>query len=816
MRGTTGCVYLSSLPNVRGQGTPERHVCTRDIEKLQSFATRWDRAERGLFFCVSTIAEGKPRKKENTVETPVAHVDVDLKSVDATFEEVLVTLGGLTYPPSRIHASGHGLHAYWYLASSQPDHRDRTETLCKYLQRALSGDRSVAHCAALMRLPGSHNTKEGQWLEVTVARDGGEIYAIEDLEFWAQRLMPLIRPKISEEIETNPFLQAAADQGFSPPVDVLRRLTEMSAGGAGDAAVHPTQLSCTASLLASGHEVDEVVEIVMVATRRAGEGLGWDWGREERTIRGMCDDFLRKHPRRGVEDPPSEVIVDLGAARAERAVAERPPIRKIKPHAVLGAGILGMLEQRGEKMLRVSDRTWRYRDGLWSALSPADARAWIEREAEEGCLALGVSSAQKLISETVAWLYRHADVSKEDVEWDAHGMIPVRNGMLDATTGSVRPATHEDMCTYQIQTEYSADAACPLWEQMLMDCFSNKTLEQREGSIAQLQEAMGMALVEKKPRVLRKALILHGPAGTGKSTILNVMSRILANDANATPFDMLENAHGLAPFLRRAPWVLHEAFDQSKWHFSSVVKALLSGDPVSANIKNGPMVTFEFVSPVLWGTNHPPQFKEASKAIVERILMVAVDRVFESSVGVDDVARRRGFASAAELILDGERPGVLNWALGGMRRAQRQGVFTITAESREAAHQVRMDSNIISGFLEECVDFDPACKVSSPDFCCAFALWWSAVRGEDRRTPSNDSVGRAVRALSDNRISFEKTRLKRFFVGVKLNEVGLDYWAGASGSNLPAGRMAGLAASVSSVNEMGVLVPSGPSQQLSQ
>jgi hypothetical protein len=33
------------------------------------------------------------------------------------------------------------------------------------------------------------------------------------------------------------------------------------------------------------------------------------------------------------------------------------------------------------------------------------------------------------------------------------------------------------------------------------------------------------------------------------------------------------------PFVKRAPWVLHEAFG-GKWEFASVVKAIITQEPV--------------------------------------------------------------------------------------------------------------------------------------------------------------------------------------------------------------------------------------------
>jgi hypothetical protein len=72
--------------------------------------------------------------------------------------------------------------------------------------------------------------------------------------------------------------------------------------GGGDTAIHPTQVSVTAALLARGENIESVVEKVLAATRAVGDPA-WDWVREERSIRRMCESWQRKHPP---EKQPSE------------------------------------------------------------------------------------------------------------------------------------------------------------------------------------------------------------------------------------------------------------------------------------------------------------------------------------------------------------------------------------------------------------------------------------------------------------------------------------------------------------------------------
>src|SRR5829696_23568 len=88
---TTAPLFISSLPNAeaRGREKGERHVLSRDTAIIERFTQKWDRQDRGVFFCVSTLAPSpsiqngrSPRCKANVSEIALLHADIDLKSVE--------------------------------------------------------------------------------------------------------------------------------------------------------------------------------------------------------------------------------------------------------------------------------------------------------------------------------------------------------------------------------------------------------------------------------------------------------------------------------------------------------------------------------------------------------------------------------------------------------------------------------------------------------------------------------------------------------------------------------------------------------------
>jgi P4 family phage/plasmid primase-like protien len=799
-RFTSGPVLLAKLPG-------HSEITTRKPGEIKHFIERHDKPGNGLYFCVSTIREeatipdGKSslRCKENAAEIPALFADTDSKDIEGDLPTAVERIRTLPLPPSKIVWSGHGLHCYWVLTEPldcQKD-RDRIEGLLRQLADLVGGDLACTEVARLMRLPGSHNTKDGDWLEVAVEGEGRR-YDVSEIEDMLAMCSPVVRRKEAEALRPGasgqcPFEAVARRMGYKPPVDVEARLKSMRYQGAGDAAIHSTQLSVSASLMLAGRPEDEIVSTIIEATRAAaGEyGSRWNWSREEQAVRRMCADWRRKNPQiaslegrerreRPAPDEPGEVH-SMDGARAKRKAKEPPSDEKESAHIVLGEGVLAALEARGEALLFTPKAAWRYSSGIWTMMM-AGAAEFLNVQIEEGCKALGLKSSNRLTSEARGWIMRQPRLWRETIPWDQHGKVPTRSGLVDPRTLEVEPAKPEHFCTWRVESNYDPKAECPWWETMIADVFAERTHVARGEIVSVIQEILGAGMIDIKPRGLSKGLILQGGSNVGKSGLIEVLSGMFGDDPITAALDGLEGTHGLMPFLRRAPWTLHEAFEQAKWHLSASVKAIITGEPINVNVKNGPILSARVRAPVFWGTNYPPQFKEATTAIVNRFIILECKRVFDEddpAIGAAAEAERLGFDRPSSFVLATERPGILNWALTGLRRAQERGRLAKTEEiiqTREALHHA---GNLVAGFVQECVEFDPHSMVSVPDFCAAFSVWWAENKGETRNTISNDSIGRAMAALAEPRIAINPKELRdmrrRYYGGIALNALGLEY-----------------------------------------
>jgi hypothetical protein len=304
---TTGPIFLCSLPNADSpEGEVPRQTMTRNPRAIETFLNECDRVNRGVFFCVSALVPNAARRcKETVAELPGLHADLDFDKIDAAPEEIRQALRQVALPPSKVVSSGNGVHVYWHFRealAATAENVKQTEMLLRKLADHLAGDPAVCEVARLMRLPGSHNTKAGTWVQVEVIDERPARYDPVELEEWLDEAAPILRRKASAKSnggdESNPFQNFRRNEDDKPPIDVEQRLADMTFHGTGDAAIHVTQLECSAALLNRGVPIDEVIEILLEATRRAAgeEGTRWNWDQEEKDIRDMCVTWLEKHP----------------------------------------------------------------------------------------------------------------------------------------------------------------------------------------------------------------------------------------------------------------------------------------------------------------------------------------------------------------------------------------------------------------------------------------------------------------------------------------------------------------------------------------
>src|SRR5262245_430692 len=309
-----GAVFLTAL----GPNGAVHSLASRETDRIETFLQRHDRTGVGLYFCVSTLRDGaNGRSKNNVGWIAGLHADIDYKDHDCAPEEIQRRLDQALLPASLVIGTGGGLHCYWLFHEAEaatPEAVARVEAALHRLADHLGGDPQCAEISRLMRVPGTVNFKRERPSAVRVleVRPAAR-YELAELEEWLAEGRPLLTRRPKQGNGAGKPFAAYAGNGATP-IDVAARLAQMRHGSADDASIHKTQVQVTAALLERGEEIDAVVARVLAATKLVGDPA-WEWTKEERDIRGMCESWLKKHPR---HDP---LLVEL--ARLSRFEYDR-------------------------------------------------------------------------------------------------------------------------------------------------------------------------------------------------------------------------------------------------------------------------------------------------------------------------------------------------------------------------------------------------------------------------------------------------------------------------------------------------------------
>lgn len=265
-KGAPGYVYLCALRNKDAPGRDRKPYETAppwaDLERGVENVFEHDGDGVGLYFGIATRT-GRNQRQEACVAMPFVALDIDHSpDLDASLKDLLAA----DMPPSRVHHSGHGLHAYWYLKRASKD-LDRMGRICLAMACKFGGDRSLREPARLLRLPGSHNTKGGDNIEVKVVHaDAKRRYDINSLATWLESTM---EPSAFEELEK--FARS-----MNNPVDLEAAMSSMT-----DYTLIPdTRRTVVWAAIQRGVDPDELIKVFVDAAMQL-EPRGARWTRDE-------------------------------------------------------------------------------------------------------------------------------------------------------------------------------------------------------------------------------------------------------------------------------------------------------------------------------------------------------------------------------------------------------------------------------------------------------------------------------------------------------------------------------------------------------
>lgn len=327
--------------------------------------------------------------------------------------------------------------------------------------------------------------------------------------------------------------------------------------------------------------------------------------------------------------------------------------------------------------------------------------------------------------------------SEADVD-DSPTQVACANGVYDVPTGELLPHTPERFNLQAVPFSYEPDADSATWRAFLDDTLP-KDAQQF------LQEWFGYVLSGRTD--LEKIANLVGPPRSGKGTIATVLEALLGGENVASPsMPSLVGTFGEQPLIGKTLAV----FSDISWSHRDIVtgveilKAISGQDTRDVNRKNREIWHGRLGVRFLIMGNDMPKFTDASGALAGRMIHVQFTR---SVAGREDPTLK-------PRLLD-ELPGILNWALEGLRRLGANGRFTVPQTSAELAAEVRRQQSPVQGFLDDCCAYSEAANpVPLDELHPVYRAW---ARAADVEHPLDRE--RFSRALSSAGLTVRRERI---------------------------------------------------------
>lgn len=718
---------------------------TNTLDASMDFINHRQSNQCGLYMCINGT-DGLGREVDNIVDLRVFFVDFDGMDEPQWVVEPHVI---------QKRDNTHG-HAFWLIDAGDLSHDDWTETQ-KRLSLYYGTDGQVVDPARVVRIPGSYHYKDPSnpvSYEITTNKSA-------QLGKYSPSHIVESHP-LSDELETFLTNWSEAKKGINEGVgyEATKQDVEKFTSFVTHAA-HPAVLgSGTLELIkvaSFGHDhgvplsdAQEILwenynprceppwenreryhfnQVVQRAykyatsapgckTAKAGflavplpePTCGWDNQREQFGPKESDDkQYLSESLKL---DNPDKVRSDDDRVSADTGAMMLASIDGKGEHYEFARIFDGMVYD-GTDLLRVAKQFYVFNGRVWRQIDDEVIKSQVQRMLKQYKPADSMTSGVfRCLCDLVTIEVAENGTWLSEPNKDTSNLAVFKNGIVDLSSDKpeLMPHTYEFFCFNELSYDYQPESRCPQWLNFLESIWPGNNDLKR-----QLQQWIGYCLT--RDTSLQKYAIFMGKPRAGKGVITDVIAEMIG-DANVSS-PSLSNLVKDSTLDKMSTSAVAMIPDAHNVHINvrdavlSNLKAIIGEDKISWHRMYKGGQTGKMTLKIMMSTNNIPDFVDPSGALVARMLIFPFTRSF---MGKEDTTLRER--------LRAEVPGILQWAIAGLRDLRSNGgKFTEAKEGLIEKEEIREDMFPLSQFTNEMCKLEPGVFTRIEDLYNTYRLW---------------------------------------------------------------------------------------------
>lgn len=330
------------------------------------------------------------------------------------------------------------------------------------------------------------------------------------------------------------------------------------------------------------------------------------------------------------------------------------------------------------------DKFYIYRNGYWEDIYEVELLGMIARHKDFNFIVKHAISKRKQIIENLKIL-----TQRRLEGFNIKGYLNFDIGEFDPISLKMLDHDKNNYSTMRISYPFDWSVKCPLWIKTL-----NEIFEGNSEKADLLQEFFGYCITPDISQ--KKALLLLGDTDSGKSTILNILRLMLGHkNCSSVPLKYLSHPQ-YTPMMINKFANIDADVSKDAQSYEAEFKIITSGEPISCNQKF--VETFEFVPrcKIILAANVFPKIADHSSAFYSRLILIPCNRRFSEQEKNRNLVKQ----------LTDELPGILNWAIEGLRRLNERGMFPNNEFMVEAVKELEDINNPTNVFFEDHIEIE--------------------------------------------------------------------------------------------------------------